>query len=80
MATAKIKKDYFNLATELIDNGRLGLNKGISLGSFKSKLDNEIYGIQKGTYYLIGARLKVGKTAFVDDTFVFNAYESYMRK
>ena len=79
MATAKIKKDYFNLATELIDNGRLGLNKGISLGSFKSKLDNEIYGIQKGTYYLIGARLKVGKTAFVDDTFVFNAYESYMR-
>jgi hypothetical protein len=56
-----------------IERGEQGLNQGL-LTSLQ--LFNQIIcGIQKKTYYLIGAEIKTGKTAFVDQLFVLDAYE-----
>lgn len=58
---------------EEVDKGRQGLNLSLSTG--KPKLDELIGGIGKETYYLLGANLGIGKTAFADDSFVLTPYE-----
>lgn len=53
-----------------IDNGKLGLNKGLPHGF--NRLVEYIPGIQQSTYYLCGAESSVGKSAFINNSFVFN--------
>lgn len=59
-----------------IDNGRLGLNKGLPHGF--DRLVEYIPGIQQGTYYLCGAESSVGKSAFINNSFVFNPIDWYI--
>lgn len=59
-----------------IDNGRLGLNKGLPHGF--DRLVEFIPGIQQGTYYLCGAESSVGKSAFINNSFVFNPIDWYL--
>lgn len=59
-----------------IENGRLGLNKGLPHGF--DRLVEYIPGIQQGTYYLCGAESSVGKSAFVNNSFVFNPIDWYI--
>lgn len=56
-----------------IDRGRLGLNKGLSMGF--PRLDEFICGIQKGRYDLVFAQEKAGKSAFVNSSYILNPYE-----
>jgi replicative DNA helicase len=55
-----------------VANGREGLNRGIPMGF--NRLDKFLRGIQKKKYYLIGGSTGTGKTAFVDEAFIMNAY------
>lgn len=59
-----------------IDLGRTGLNKGLPHGF--DRLVEFIPGIQQGTYYLVGAESSVGKSAFVNNSFVFNPIDWYI--
>ncbi len=63
----------FDRFKEEVNAGQEGRNTGLltSLPAFNMIL----YGIQKKTYYLIGAEVKSGKTAFVDQLFVLDAYD-----
>ena len=61
---------YKDLLKSKIDSGRLGMNKGLPHGF--DRLVEFIPGIQQSTYYLIGAESSVGKSAFVNNSFVFN--------
>jgi replicative DNA helicase len=58
----------FNELIQKVDEGRLGLNKG--LPHRFNKLLDYIPNIQKETYFTIGGDLGTGKTSFVDDMFV----------
>lgn len=60
----------FDAVTAKIDTGILGLNKGLPMGF--NRMVEYVPGIQQGTYYLVGAETSVGKTAFVDNCFVYN--------
>jgi len=53
-----------------IDKGILGLNKGLPMGF--NRMVEYIPGIQQGTYYLTGGETGTGKTAFIDNCFVYN--------
>lgn len=55
---------------EGIDRGRLGGNKGLPHGL--NRLVEYIPGIQQGTYYLIAGESSTGKSAFANNSFVFN--------
>jgi len=71
-----MEQPVYDIVLSAINNGLIGLNKGIpSQNSFINKC---LCGINRGTYYLLGAELGTGKTAFVDEAFVISAYE-YMR-
>jgi len=59
-----------------IDAGRLGMNKGLPHGF--DRLVEFIPGIQQSTYYLIGAESSVGKSAFANNSFVFNPIDWYI--
>lgn len=61
---------YKHILKDKIDNGLLGMNKGLPHGF--NRLVEFIPGIQQSTYYLIGAESSVGKSAFVNNSFVFN--------
>lgn len=63
----------FDEALNRIERGRLGLNKGLPHGF--PRLAEYIPNIQQGTYYLIGAEQKVGKTSFADCAFMYNPYD-----
>lgn len=43
------------------------------------KLDEVIFGIKQGTYYLLGGDTGTGKSSFVRSTFIHNVYEQYKR-
>lgn len=64
----------FDRFKENVERGEAGANTGLltSLPIFNTI----VYGLQKKTYYLIGAEVKMGKTAFVDQLFVLDAYDS----
>lgn len=61
----------------LIDDGRSGRVLSIPFGL--TKLDQFLFGIRQGMYYLIGAESGVGKTTFAREKFMHNAYEVYKR-
>jgi len=56
-----------------IDRGKEGLNTGIPIQF--SRLSNYVPNIQQKTYYLIGGESGSGKSAFVDDLFVYQSLE-----
>lgn len=56
-----------------IKAGIRGENVGLSMGF--NRLTEYLPGVQRGTYTLIGAESSVGKTAFVDNCYVFNPYD-----
>lgn len=61
---------YKDILKNKIDSGLIGGNKGLPHGF--NRLVEFIPGIQQSTYYLIGAESSVGKSAFVNNSFVFN--------
>ncbi len=67
---------YKDILKSKIDSGKLGLNKGLPHGF--NRLVEFIPGIQQSTYYLIGAESSVGKSAFVNNSFVFNPIDYYI--
>lgn len=62
----------FDEFAEAMSQGMLGKNDGIPMGY--PRLNRHI-GIQKSMYFLIGGLTGSGKTSFVDDTFILNAYD-----
>lgn len=68
----------FDRVKEKIDSGREGKNMGLSMGF--ERLSEFIPGIQQGTYYLVGGELGTGKSALVDEAFVYNPYEYIINK
>ena len=65
---------YWNRLQNQIDRGKRGLNTGIPFYGFTS-LSNHIMNIQQARYDFIFAGTSVGKTAFVNSTYVFGAIE-----
>ncbi len=59
-----------------IEGGRNGGNKGLPHGF--NRLVEYIPGIQQSTYYLVGAESSVGKSAFVNNSFVFNPIDWWL--
>lgn len=59
-----------------IERGRKGLNIGIPHGH--EKLTEILPNIQLSTYYLVGGELSTGKSAFANDTFVYNPIDWYL--
>lgn len=68
----KIK--YWDKLRSQIERGKQGLNTGIPFKNFGT-LSNQIKNIQQGRYDLIFAGTGVGKTAFVNSTYVFGAID-----
>jgi replicative DNA helicase len=62
----------FNEIKGKIDRGLEGLNNGLPMGF--NRLIEYLPGIQQSTYYLIGGETSSGKTAFVDNCFLYNPY------
>ena len=67
------EKTLFDRVNDELERGRLGLNKGLPHGYERMK--EYIPDLQRSTYYLIGAESSVGKTAFVDNTFMYNPFD-----
>ncbi|MBU0846987.1 hypothetical protein KKH23_07320 [Patescibacteria group bacterium] len=67
----------FDSALRKINDGRKGLNVGLPL-TFR-RLAEYIPNIQKETYYLCGGFTKTGKTALVDDIFLYSVYDLVKR-
>lgn len=59
-----------------IDRGEQGLNVGLPMGF--SRLSAHIAGIQQGRYDTWGGATGTGKTAMVDNAYVFNPYDYLM--
>lgn len=70
--TAKIK--YWDKLKESIERGKRGLNTGIPFQGFTT-LSNHIKNIQPGRYDLVFAGTSVGKTSFVNSTYVYGAID-----
>jgi replicative DNA helicase len=69
---AKIK--YWDKLKNSIARGEAGLNRGIPFEGFTT-LSKHIKNIQQGRYDLIFAGTSVGKTAFVNSTYVYGAID-----
>jgi replicative DNA helicase len=69
---SKIK--YWDKLKNSIERGKQGLNTGIPFGNFTT-LSNHIMNIQQGRYDLVFAGTSVGKSAFIDSTYVFGAID-----
>ena len=67
------KKSIYQLAIEEIDRGQRGENKGLPMGL--PKLVEYVPNLQKNTYYLVGGNTGAGKSAFVDEAFIFAPFE-----
>lgn len=67
---------YRELLERDLSKGLIGGNKGLPHGF--SRLTEYIPGIQQGTYYLVAAESSVGKSAFVNNSFVFNPIDWYL--
>lgn len=66
----------FDILNKEIQNGLLGKNTGVPMGF--DRLSNYT-GIRKRLYFLIGGYTGSGKTSFVDDAFVLNPYDWYLK-
>jgi replicative DNA helicase len=69
-----VKIRYWDKLKQSIERGEKGLNTGIPFNGFTS-LSKQIKNIQQGRYDLIFAGTSVGKTAFVNSTYVYGAVE-----
>jgi replicative DNA helicase len=67
---AKVK--YWDRLNDQIERGKKGLNTGIPFDGFGT-LSNHIRNIQQGRYDMVFAGTSVGKTAFVNGTYIFGA-------
>lgn len=63
----------FNLIKERVDRGVAGQNAGLPMGF--DRLVEYLPGIQQSTYYLVGGETSSGKTALVDNCFLYNPYD-----
>lgn len=63
----------FDEVIKKIEEGKSGANRGIPMGF--DRLSQVIPGIQQNTYYLVGGELGSGKSAFIDEAFVYNPYD-----
>lgn len=68
------KVQYWNRLKNQIKRGKEGLNTGIPFQDFTT-LSNHIKNIQQGRYDMVFAGTSVGKTAFVNSTYVFGAID-----
>lgn len=68
------KINYWDNLKKQIERGKQGLNTGIPFNNFTT-LSEYIMNIQQGRYDLIFAGTGVGKSAFIDSTYVFGAIE-----
>lgn len=64
---------------EFFDNGLKLKNKGIPITNYK-KIGKETANIQKGRYWIVGGSTSTGKTSFVDDIFVIDTYEWFIKE
>ena len=60
---------------KLKDQGMAGLARGIPFTS--EKMNEYIFGIQKAMIYMIAAGSGVGKSAVLNEQFVFNVFDQY---
>lgn len=58
-----------------MEEGMAGRNTGLPFGKY-DRLVEIIPNIQRKTYYLIGGGTKAGKSAFVNDAFLFSPYDA----
>jgi replicative DNA helicase len=65
---------YWDRLEKQIERGKKGLNTGIPFEGFTT-LSDQIMNIQQGRYDLVGAGTSVGKTAFINSTYVFGAID-----
>jgi replicative DNA helicase len=68
------KINYWDKLQEQIDRGKRGLNTGIPFYGFTT-LSDQIDNIQQGRYDLIFAGTGIGKSAFVDSTYIYGAID-----
>lgn len=68
---------FTELLSEDIERGIRGENEGIPTGF--DTLDQNINGIQKSMYHLIGGNSGTGKTSFVDLAYVLNPYDWWVK-
>ena len=67
----------FELLKHEVELGLTGRNSGIPMGFNRL---NRYIGIRKSMYFLIGGLTGSGKTSFVDDAFVLNPFDWYIRQ
>jgi replicative DNA helicase len=68
------KIDYWKKLQEQIERGKQGLNTGIPFSGFTT-LSDQIDNIQQARYDLIFAGTGVGKSAFIDSTYIYGAID-----
>lgn len=73
----KVMTDFDEVIAEM-ERGKEGKNEGLSTGNLR--IDHLMAGLQRKTFYLIGAQSSTGKTAFADNCFVLNPYISWLKK
>ena len=66
----------FELLKQEVENGLLGRNNSIPMGFDRL---NKYIGIRKGIYTLVGGLTGSGKTSFIDDAYVLNPFDWYIR-
>ena len=71
----KIDSNFDRLTREVL-KGMAGGNKGIPMGFNRL---NRYIGIRRTMYYLIGGLTGSGKTSFIDDAFVLNPVDWYIK-
>jgi hypothetical protein len=67
----------FKQVKERADAGMRGMNRGLPMGC--PRLANIIYDVQRGRYDLVAGKTSAGKTAFVDQCYVLNPFDYYMK-
>ena len=67
----------FELLKKEVQAGLDGRNNGIPMGFDRL---NRYIGIRKSMYFLIGGLTGSGKTSFIDDAFVLNPFDWYIRQ
>jgi replicative DNA helicase len=74
-SSEKPDSNYDRLRNEIL-KGMAGGNKGIPMGFNRL---NRYIGIRKTMYYLIGGLTGSGKTSFIDDAFILNPVDWYIK-
>ena len=71
-----VKESNYDRLDKEIKKGMAGGSKGIPMGFNRL---NRYVGIRKSMYYLVGGLTGSGKTSFIDDAFVLNPIDWYMK-